>query len=373
MKTSIFVTLLATIVSVASAPASAQEVHAEQVHARATLRQAVTDGVAFLGRSQKPDGSWGTGTETRGMEIYSLVPGSHAAFRVGTTALCVMALREAGEKRAHDRGVEYLITSGQAKRDQGNLIYNVWAHMYAVHALAIELEHKKGDERLTAAIKWHVDRLQRYETYIGGWNYYDFYAQTQQPSMAPTSFGTAAGLVALKEAENAGIEVPGPMVERAIRRLEEMRLPSGSYLYSSDLKYRPRMPANKVRGSIGRTQSGNYALWLWNSSKIDEKAIRVDLDAFFAEHMYIEMGRKREWPHESWYQTAPYYYYFGHYYTARLIEKLGDEGKSKYGEQLAQQIMPFQEPDGSWWDYAMWDYHKPYGTAFAIMTLLRCR
>ena len=42
------------------------------------------------------------------------------------------------------------------------------------------------------------------------------------------------------------------------------------------------------------------------------------------------------------------------------------------GEQLAQQVMPFQEPDGSWWDYAMWDYHKPYGTAFAIMTLLRC-
>jgi hypothetical protein len=29
-----------------------------------------------------------------------------------------MALREAGEEAAHDRGVEYLIRSGQAKRDQ---------------------------------------------------------------------------------------------------------------------------------------------------------------------------------------------------------------------------------------------------------------
>ena len=169
------------------------------------------------------------------------------------------------------------------------------------------------------------------------------------------------------------MEVPQPMVKRAIHRLEEMRLPGGSYLYSSDLKYHPRMPANKVRGSIGRTQSGNYALWLWNSPKIDEKIVKTDLGAFFAEHMYIAMGRKREWPHESWYQTAPYYYYFDHYYAALLVEKLGDGGKSKYGEQLAQQIMPFQEPDGSWWDYAMWDYHKPYGTAFSIMTLLRCR
>jgi hypothetical protein len=373
MKAPAVVTILAVALAVVAAPATGQDRHAEQVHPRPTLRQAVTDGVAFLVKSQKPDGSWGTGTETRGMEIYALVPGSHAAFRVGTTALCVMALREAGEKRAHDRGVEYLLTAGQAKRDQGDLIYNVWAHTYAVQALSNELADRKGDARITAAIQWHLDRLQRYETYIGGWNYYDFYAQTQQPSMGPTSFGTAAGLVALKEAEIAGIEIPQAMAKRAVRRLEDMRLPSGSYLYSSDLKYRPRMPANKVRGSIGRTQSGNYALWLWGSPKVDARVAQTDLDAFFAEHMYIAMGRKRQWPHESWYQTAPYYYYFGHYYAARLIEKMGDEGKSRYGEQLAQQIMPFQEPDGSWWDYAMWDYHKPYGTAFSIMTLLRCR
>src|SRR4051812_47683097 len=211
--TRFYASSIALILALMPAALRAEDQHAEQVHARPTLAQAVTDGVAFLVKMQNPDGSWGTGTETRGMEIYSLVPGSHAAFRVGTTALCVMALREAGEKRAHDRGVEYLITSGQAKRDEGDLIYNIWAHIYAVQALSVELENKKGDERLTVAIKWHIDRLQRYETYIGGWNYYDFYAQTQQPSMGPTSFGTAAGLVALKEAGNAGIEVPQPMVK----------------------------------------------------------------------------------------------------------------------------------------------------------------
>jgi hypothetical protein len=36
-------------------------------------------------------------------------------------------------------------------------------------------------------------------------------------------------------------------------------------------------------------------------------------------------------------------------------------------------VLPHQESDGSWWDFAMWDFHKPYGTAFAVMTLLRCR
>jgi hypothetical protein len=349
------------------------EERAEQVRARPTLAQSVTDGVAYLVKTQNPDGSWGIATETRGTEIYSLVPGSHDAFRIGTTALCVMALREAGEKTAHDRGVEHLVRYGQARRDQGDLMYNIWAHTYSIQALSIELKHKKDDPRLKAAVEWHLDRLKRYETYIGGWNYYDFDAKTKQPSMGPTSFGTAAALVALKDAKDAGVDVPPKMIARAVRRVEECRLPGGSYLYSSDLKYYPRHPANKVRGSIGRTQSCNFALWTCGSPKVGPAEVHADFENFFKEHNFIAMGRKRIWPHESWYATAPYYYYYGHYYSGRLIEKLGDEGKTKYGERLAQQIMPFQEPDGSWWDYAMWGYHKPYGTAFAIMTLMRCR
>ena len=35
--------------------------------------------------------------------------------------------------------------------------------------------------------------------------------------------------------------------------------------------------------------------------------------------------------------------------------------------------MNVQEPEGSWWDYPLYDYHKPYGTAFALMSLRRCR
>ena len=82
------------------------------------------------------------------------------------------------------------------------------------------------------------------------------------------------------------------------------------------------------------------------------------------------MGRKRPYPHESWYQTSGYYYYFDHYYAARLLESL-DAGpaRSDYAKQIADNVLPHQEEDGSWWDYAMWDFHKPYGTAFAVMTL----
>jgi hypothetical protein len=78
-------------------------------------------------------------------------------------------------------------------------------------------------------------------------------------------------------------------------------------------------------------------------------------------------------PHNSWYQVSGYYYYFDHFYAGLLMQHLGAAGKQQYAQQLIDVILPHQEPDGSWWDYPMWDYHKPYGTAFAIMTLLRCK
>lgn len=336
------------------------------------VRQALARGVAFLVKSQNADGSWGTGTETRGTEVMAAVPGSHDAFRVATTALCVMALREAGEKTAHAKGLEYLVTSAdEARRADPVLIYNTWAHTYALQALAIEMRHNPGDPRIGAAARSQIDRLARYQTHLGGWNYYDFRAQTQTPSMGPTSFGTAAGLVALYEAKQSGLELPPRMVELCLKRLSETRLPDGAYLYGNDYKYRPRLPANRLQGSIGRTQSCNDALWLWAHPIVGVEQVRQGLTDLFTHHAFIDMGRRRPYPHESWYQTAAYYYYFGHYYASRLIQRLPAEDQKNFAPKLVEVILPHQEEDGSWWDYAMWDYHKPYGTAFAVMTLLR--
>src|SRR5205823_1927358 len=70
---------------------------------------AIKRGVEFLVKDQNADGSWGTGTKTNGFEVYSMVPGSMDAYKSGASALCVIALREAGEKTAHDKGLEYLL------------------------------------------------------------------------------------------------------------------------------------------------------------------------------------------------------------------------------------------------------------------------
>lgn len=341
-------------------------------HAQVTRREppdAIAEGVAYLKASQSEDGSWGQGRETRGFEIYSMVPGSHDAFRVATTALCVMALRDAGETEAHARGLEYLVTKGTASRDNGDILYTVWANIYALQALAIEMRHG-DDPRIERMALWHLDRLRRYETVSGGWFYYDFGAKTRSPSEGAASFCSAAGLVALLEARESGLDVSDAFIQRTRRNIERQRLPSGAYLYGEYLQYVPNHVINQIPGSIGRSQSCNYALWAAESTLVGEAESRLGLDQLFDSHGAIEMGRKRQWPHEAWWATSGYFYYFGHYYAGLLVERLGDAG---FAAKLAEKILPHQEPDGSWWDYAMWDYHKPYGTAYALMTLTRCR
>ena len=71
-------------------------------------------------------------------------------------------------------------------------------------------------------------------------------------------------------------------------------------------------------------------------------------------------------------QVAGYFYYYGHYYAALCIDILPEEERPLYQAMLSTLMLRLQEKDGSWWDYPLYNYHQPYGTAYALMTLVRC-
>ncbi len=340
------------------------------------ITSAIRDGVNFLVGSQNKDGSWGTSGGTSGFDLYAPPPGSHDGFRSGTTALCVLALMEAqGPAETLKRGLEWLVTSDPPRRAQPDVMYNVWGNTYALQALASAYEAEPGElarARLRAAAERHLDYLRRYETHMGGWNYYDFDTGSRTPGSWPTSFGTAAALVAFFDADRAGLDIPEDLTRRAVAAVEGCRKPDGTYIYDLGFQYYPNHPANQAKGGLGRMQSGNVALYLWGSDRLNKSSLKSGLEQLEAEHRFIECGRKRQYPHEAFYFNSGYYYYFGHYYAARAIELIPPADRPERKARLAEFILPHQEADGSWWDYRMFTYHKPYGTAYALMTLLRC-
>ena len=63
----------------------------------------------------------------------------------------------------------------------------------------------------------------------------------------------------------------------------------------------------------------------------------------------------------------------GHYYAALSLAQLPEAEQAAFKPMLAKLMIDRQEKNGSWWDYPLYDYHEPYGTAFVLMTLHRCR
>jgi hypothetical protein len=217
-----------------------------------------------------------------------------------------------------------------------------------------------------------IGLLVRYECIDGGWCYYDFTFQTQQPSGSPISSLTATVLVALDDARRAGIEAPQKDVDRAVASIVRQRNRDFSYDYGEYLKYYPMRPVNRPGGSLGRSQACNLALRAWGDKQVTDAVVATWLDRLFARELWLDMGRKRPIPHESWFEVAGYFFYYGHYYAARCIELLPPEKRAPFQDQLAHVLLPLQQPDGSWWDFPMYDYHQQYGTAFALMSLGRC-
>ena len=342
---------------------------------------AISAGSKFLLSNQNPDGSWGTPQQTKGLNIYAPIPGAHRAFRLAVTALSLSALLEVQKdnpdyQETITQGKEYLVENlTSLRRATPMAIYNVWSHAYGIQALVRLYGHstiKNEKEKLRSIISQQITMLQKYESIDGGWGYYDFNAQTKQPSGSSISFVNATALVALKEAESIGVEIPGKMVQKALNAIRRQRLPDHSYLYGEYLKYKPRRGINRPAGSLGRSHACNLALQVWGDQSVTAEIHKLCLDRLVKRNGWLDVARKRPIPHESWFAVAGYFFYYGHLYASLCIEQLPENERDFYKQNLAQILIPLQEKDGSWWDFPFYNYHQQYGTAMALISLKHC-
>lgn len=349
---------------------------------RAEIDAAIARGVEFLIATQNQNGSWGSPTKTKDLNIYAPVPGAHHAFGTGTTALCISALCELEanypqSKEAIDRGQAWLIEHlPKLRRATPDAIYNVWGHGYGIQALVRLYRRSQSDQlkqQLRELIQTQFERLSDYETVDGGWGYYDFDIGAKQPTASSTSFVNATILIAFYEAKQLGIEPPERLTKRAVAATLRQQKSDFTYIYGEYLKNSPMREINRPGGSLGRSQACNLAMRLWGDEKITDTVLVEWLERLVRRHGWLDIGRKRPIPHEAWMQVAGYFFYYGHYYAAYCQEQLPESERQRLAPHLAGLLIDRQETDGSWWDYPLYNYHPPYGTSFALMSLLRYR
>ena len=176
---------------------------------RKTIDTSIARGVDFLISSQNKNGSWGSATMTKGLNITAPIPGAHHAFRAGSTGLALEGLLLSGDRRpATVAAIEkaeawFLKELPRLRRGTVDTMYNVWGHSYGIKALAELYRYREGDDARQSALKnlaqKQVQRLQRYEDVNGGWGYYDFDEATRKPTGIPTSFTTATVMMAFRK------------------------------------------------------------------------------------------------------------------------------------------------------------------------------
>lgn len=353
------------------------------------VQSCLSRGVSFLLKDQNPDGSWGSHRNAlMGLDDPFMNAPSQRAFTIGTTGLGCIAMASippTDESRAaYAKSIAFLVkNAADAKRISEWDCDNTWAYVYGLQAL-VQAYHAPQfatdaaqRQSIAATIRDLLVRFKQYQTPLGGWGYYDAGDTTTFPPNWATSFMTAAAILALLDAQAAGFEPDRDMLERAVRAIRRCRLPTGAYTYSLDLISIPRHGEgiNNIKGSLGRMQVCNLALKRAAAAGFKAGAditldhLRDGLEQMLRHHRFLDIARGRPIPHEAYYANAAYFYFFAHYYATRVVVELPKEERDRYWWRLQREVLKTQEADGSMWDYPMNSYGKPYGTAFAILSL----
>ena len=342
------------------------------------VRSAIHRGVDFLRSVQEKDGSFGAPRNVMFNESFATVH-TYEAWTVATTGLCAMALLECGSKpedfAAMDRAVDFLLDHAYVKRVSEWDTDNVWGYVYGLQGIARLLRAPRFAKdprrpKMEEVAKGLLERLDRWQTPEGGWGYYEG-PVVSIPNTWATQFTTAACVNGMLDAKAAGLPVDEKCLQKALDALDRCRLPNGACTYSLEAIPDPRGLEfiHQVKGSLGRIQVGNVALF--RAGRLDARAVKDGLDLFFEHHRFLAVAREKPIPHESWYAVAAYFHLFGHYYAARAIELLPTEARGPYADQLVGKLLEIQEPEGAFWDFHISDYTRAYGTAFGVMALQR--
>lgn len=323
-----------------------------------TIKTQFSSAVASYARKQNGDGSYG-GDATEGG-----VQGLRAM-----TALCGLGLIEQWEVDALERPEVMKSAPREIERVIGFLLKaecnkkklrgpDVWGNMWSLHFFAKVLQKRqmKGyHEQIKQKLNQIFDALAKQQSPRGGWMYYDFARNS------PASFVTATGIMGMIELKEVGAAVPDQLYNKALSALKTLKQSDGVWMYRTGAR-------QKVEGCQGRASLCELALYRAGQGSLE--GIRAAVANFFRYHHILEAVKGKKATHIGSGGTAPYYYLFGHYWTARACHALPAAERDANLTRLRDIFLKDQEPDGTFSDFPMIKkHHKIYGAAFGAMTL----
>ena len=103
--------------------------------------------------------------------------------------------------------------------------------------------------------------------------------------------------------------------------------------------------------------------------KITPDRLRAGLESFFEHHRFLDVAYMDPRPHEAYYYNSGYFYMFGHYYAAKVIELLPEAEREGWHARLRPHLVKVMRQDGGSSDFLTSGYMMVAGTAFSALAL----
>jgi hypothetical protein len=332
MKTPASLTVLSLAVAVllsGAAPAGAGELTKEQ-------QRAVERGLTWLAKQQKPDGHWEA-------------PG--ARYPIALTGLAGMALlmegsttREGAYQHHVRRAVNFLMARSQRDGLIGDrndfLTVRVFDHAFALRFLASvhgDEENAEQRRKLEDVLTRAVDYTVNAQTSRGGWGY----VSAVEGGDFDEGAGTVVQLDALLAARSVGIAVPAKVLRQARKYLIDSTQ-RGGVLYGPGGDYTGARPSLTAAAIACAFASGDF-----------RDAVVKEWVGYCRRSIPLAGPNGRDGLD----------YDFTHYYYARVVHTLGENGYAKlfprspaaerltwggYKAHVFKALVSSQRPDGSW-------------------------
>ena len=338
---------------------------ARSVHESA---EAESDALAYLLEHQRSDGSWISPSESSGT-----VDPRDNQLTVAITSICARSLlprrQQPGVEQAIPRALGWLEDARERSRKADEVAYymdySVYSNAYEIRFLAGALEAGIIEaQSAREAMAELVLRLEQKQRKGGGWSYYlksDLNSTTVINQSI--SFITAAATIGLLRAQQAGVELPDGLLERALGCLERMRNDNHTFEYFlwHDREEAPR--GTREPGAAGRGTI--CALALVMGAKRDLNEIRSVLKVYFEHQDELARERGKALMHCGLDGQGCHYVMFNYSNCAQAIARLPERERRPYRKALLESMLKARTSDGAFLDFPL--IGRAYGAGMALI------